>query len=598
GQRRPIHLQRMEAEDLLAAAWPSLAACQDNAGPGPITVPDHVLVRQTVEDCLTEALDADGLVGLLESLESGRLGVRLVESSEPSPLAHGILTGKPYTFLDGAPLEERRTRAVGVPRGLGVLGPDGLPPGLPVDATELAPFEPEAVGEVLDQVRPSPRTADELHDLLLSLVWTRPVPEWSGLFEELAADGRVQKVGGGWAATERAEAATAAWRSLTDPGVESDQAVADCVGGHLELCGPVTPGELVADGPLAGGPLRGAPLGEARARSGLARLEADGSAIELPDGRICARHLLVRMHAASRSRRRGYVEPSSIADFVRFLACWQHVAEGTRLEGRSGLRAVVQQLQGLEIPAGDWERHVLPARVARYDPRWLDELCLAGEIAWGRLTPRPEQDPRSEGDGGRVEAGPTRAHSAGVGPGGAPEGDPGGTAASAARRGSTTPSPATPLSLVLREDLAWVLAAVRADQEPLEPEAGASADVLSALRARGACFRADLPRAAGRLPDEVDEGLWDLVARGIVTADAFSAVRSLLAGRRSPRPVAGRRRPTRRGALGPRRAPVGSGTGEGRWSLLPGPDAASAGPQGGPPDEELAEAVAWQLLDR
>ena len=87
-------------------------------------MPDHVLVRQTVTDCLTEPLDAAGLVALLEELESGRIDVHLVESAEPSPLAHGILTGRPFTFLDGAPLEERRTRAVPVPRG---LGPDGPP---------------------------------------------------------------------------------------------------------------------------------------------------------------------------------------------------------------------------------------------------------------------------------------------------------------------------------------------------------------------------------------------------------------------------------------------------------------------------------------
>jgi ATP-dependent Lhr-like helicase len=581
GQRRPIHLQRMESDDLLAAAWPSLAGCQDNAGPGPIAVPDHVLVRQTVADCLTEPLDAEGLVGLLEALESGRVAVHTVESAEPSPLAYGILTGKPYTYLDGAPLEERRTRAVPVPRGLGVIGPDGLPPGLPVDPSELAPFEPEAAAEILEQVRPAPRSPDELHDLLLSLVWCRPVPEWQQLFDALDAEGRVAVVGEAWTATERVAAASAAFRSLSDPTVDADAAVADCVGGHLESCGPVTPEELASEGLLAGGPLRGTALTAARVRTGLGRLEADGSAIALPDGRWCARHLLVRLQVASRNRRRRSVEPSSIADFVRFLACWQHVAEGSRLEGRSGLRAVVQQLQGLEIAAGDWEQHVLRARVSGYDPRWLDELCLGGEVAWGRLTPRPEPEV--------------------IEPVAAPPGSAVGAAPTGGRRGGMTPSPSTPLSLVLREDLAWVLAAVRADQELLEPEAGASADVLGVLRSRGACFRSDLPGATGRLPDEVDEGLWDLVARGIVTADAFSAVRSLLSARRAqrtPRAGGSRHRSRRASALRARRTPVGSGTGEGRWSLLPDPDAESAGPRGGPPSEELAEAVAWQLLDR
>ena len=241
--------------------------------------------------------------------------------------------------------------------------------------------------------------------------------------------------------------------------------------------------------------------------------------------------------------------------------------------------------------------------MAGYDPRWLDELCLAGEVAWGRLTPRPEPD-LAEADADEADADDPADDAAGPGPVGATGKGATGTDGrstgrpSSSRRGSMTPSPATPLALVAREDLAWTLAAVRADEEVLEPQAGASADVLAALRVQGACFRADLPATTGRLPDEVDEGLWDLVARGIVTADAFSAVRSLLFARRTPRSAPGRRRPTRRAALGLKRGTVGSGSGEGRWSLLPRPDATSAGPQGGPVSEELAEAVAWQLLDR
>ncbi len=415
GQRRPIHLQRMEADDLLAAAWPSLAGCQDNAGPGPVTVPDHVLVRQTVTDCLTEALDAAGLVALLESLEDGRVDVHLVESAEPSPLAHGILTGKPYTYLDGAPLEERRTRAVAVPRGLG--------PARPRRPASRAPRRRHRAGTARADgggrgARPGASGAAH----------ARRAPRPAPVAGVVPPGGRVValvRVPAGRGPRRRAWArdgrrpsapvpAEAVHRSLTDSSVDADEAVAEGVGGHLEVVGPVTPAELVAEGPLAGGPLHGAPLTEARARTGLARLEAEGSAIELPDGRWCARHLLVRLHAASRSRRRRYVEPCSISDFVRFLACWQHVAEGCRLEGRSGLRSVVQQFQGLEVAAGEWERHVLPARVAGYDPRWLDELCLAGEVAWGRLTPRPEPD-LAEADERPSEADATRPSGADAG---------------------------------------------------------------------------------------------------------------------------------------------------------------------------------------
>ncbi len=576
GQRRPIHLQRMEAEDLLAASWPALAACQENAAPGPVPVPDHVLVRQTVTDCLTEPLDAEGLVSLLEAVESGRVAVHLVESAEPSPLAHGILTGRPFTFLDGAPLEERRTRAVAVPRGLGPLGPTGLPAGLPVAASELGPLDPAATAEVLGQVRPRPRTADELHDLLLSLVVSRPVPEWQPWFDELCAEGRAGLIGGQWAPTERRVMAEGVLASLSDPMAGDDDWLAECVGGHLDVAGPVTVEELVGEGPLPTGSVHGAPLTVARARTGLARLEGVGSAIALPDGRWCARHLLVRLHAASRGRRRRHIEPASLAEYVRFAACWQHVAAGTRAEGRAGLLAVIEQLQGLEVAAGEWERSVLPARVVGYDPRWLDELCLGGEVAWGRLSPRPDGPPAGE----------------------PPDIDDGldSPLPRGGRRGSATPSSATPLALVTRPDLTWMLAAVRADRTVSEPPGGASADVLAVLRAHGARFRSELAGAAGRLDGEIDEGLWDLVARGIVTADAFSAVRSLLSTRRR-RPGA-RPGATRRRALGRQRAVVGSGVGEGRWSLLPEPDPTAAGPEGGPAGEELAEAVAWQLLAR
>ncbi len=546
GKRRPIHLQRMESDDLLAAVWPGLAACQENAPAGPVAVPDHVLARQTVHDCLHEGLSVEGLADLWARVESGVIAVHTVESSEPSPFSHAILSGRPYTYLDDAPLEERRTRALALRRGLGELGPNGLP----VPADELAALDPSAVAAVLGQVCPHPRDADELHDLLLTLVAARPVPAWADWYAALAADGRAGLHDGRWVATERAAAAAAL--------VTDDDAAAACVGGHLQLAGPVTVEELVADAPLPAGAPLGAPLSLARARTGLARLEQAGSAIELPDGRWCARHLLVRLHRASRSRRRGLVDAVPIADYVRFLTRWQHATPDTKLEGRAGLLDVLEQLAGIEAPAAEWEAQILPARVAGYDPRWLDELCLSGEVVWGRLTPRAERNGRSG-----------------------------------------TPSPATPLAFALRDDLVTLLRAVRAGAAAPEPETGAAADVLAALRTRGACFRPELAPLSGRLPAEVDEGLWDLVARGLVTADAFSAVRALLSARDRWR-TRTVRRPS--GRLARRRAPTGSGIGEGRWSLLPGPEVlGTPAVDDGvliPGNEELAEAVAHQLLLR
>ena len=547
GKRRPIHLQRMEADDLLAAVWPGLAACQENAPPGPVAVPDHVLARQTVDDCLHEGLSVEGLVSLWSDIESGAVEVHTVDASEPSPFSHGILSGRPFTYLDDAPLEERRTRALSLRRGLGTIGPNGLP----VPSDELAALDPDAVAMVMEQVRPRLRSADELHDLLLSLVMCRPVPEWQVWFALLEADGRVSLMSGNWVATERTDLAAAI-------DIDDDAAAA-CVSGHLQVAGPVSVEVLIAGDRLPAGAPFGAPLSLARARTALARLEGKGSAIELPDGRWCARHLLVRLHGASRQRRRGFVEPVPISDFVRFLARWQHATPSTRLEGRGGLLTVLEQLQGIEAPAAEWEAHILPARVADYDARWLDELCLAGEVVWGRLTPQPERVGRTG-----------------------------------------TPSSATPLAFVMREDLPFMLQAIRAGALAPEPEVGAAADVLEALRSRGACFRPELPPLSGRLPAEVDEGLWDLVARGIVTADAFSAVRSLLSARDRWRTRTYRqsnRYGSARPGLGRRRAPVGTGIGEGRWSLLPvvtevNDDVLQ------PANEELAESVAWQLLAR
>jgi ATP-dependent Lhr-like helicase len=546
GKRRPIHLQRMEADDLLAAVWPGLAACQENAPTGPVRVPEHVLARQTVDDCLHEGLSVEGLVEVWAKVESGEIDVHTVESTEPSPFSHAILSGRPFTYLDDAPLEERRTRALSLRRGLGELGPDGLP----VPADELAALDPEAVAAVLEQICPQPRDPDELHDLLLSLVACRPFAPWSDWHAALVADGRASELDGCWVATERREAAAAL---ATD-----DDAAAACLAGHLQLAGPVTVEQLVADGPLPPGAPLGAPLSEARARTALARLEGTGIAIELPDGRWCARHLLVRLHGASRRRRRGLVEAVPIADYVRFVTHWQHATPESRLEGRAGLLEVLEQLAGIEAPAAEWEEQILPARVRDYDPRWLDELCLSGEVVWARLTPRAERSGRSG-----------------------------------------APSPATPLAFVRRDDLVTMLRAVRAGVAAPEPEVGAAADVLAALRVRGACFRPELAPVTGRLPAEVDEGLWDLVTRGLLTADAFSAVRSLLSPRDRWRTRTVHRSP---GRLTRRRAPVGSGIGEGRWSLLPGPEVLGAPALSdgvlSPGNEELAEAVAHQLLLR
>jgi ATP-dependent Lhr-like helicase len=592
GRKNPPAIQRMEADDLMAAVFPTLAACQENVAPGPLDIPSHPLVRQTLEDCLHEAMDIDGLRELVAGIESGRVAVVVCDTTEPSVLAHEILGGRPFTFLDDAPLEERRSRAIPLPRGL------------PVEAHELGRLDPAAIERVSEQVRPDPRDPDELHDLLMTVVAHRPVQTWRPWFATLAAGRRAvavfAPVGEMWGAAERRPAIEALYPGAAIvpdhpcpvPAEPPDQdiAAADMLRGHLEYRGPSTVASLAQ---ISG-------LPEDLTARGLARLEAEGFALRghfTPAGgaepggsepggvepggtepggvepggvepggtEFCGRRLLARIHAYTRQRQRREIEPVTARDFMRFLLRWQHVAPGARREGRFGVLAVVEQLQGFELAAGAWENSVLSARVDGYRREWLDEVCLSGQVAWGRLSVRDsEPEPAAQPTQPTQLAQPTRP-------------------TRPARRSGLTPSRATPITLTIRDDLPWLLRAARGDLTPPEPGPGRTRDILDALGQHGALFRPDLAARSGRLPSEVDEALWDGVARGLVTADGFRAVRSLL---RRP----GRTRlPERRGL---RRGLERSGTGPaGRWTLLLAP-----APPGDP--DELAEAVAEQLTAR
>jgi ATP-dependent helicase Lhr and Lhr-like helicase len=637
GRKNPPPIQRMEADDLMVAVFPALAACQENAT-GPIEIPDHPLVRQTMHDCLTEAMDVQGLVGVVQGLESGAITVTCRDSTEPSPLSHEILNGRPYTFLDDAPLEERRSRAVTLRRGL------------PVDARDLAALDPDAIARVRAEAAPEVRDADELHDLLLSLVVSRPREGLSDWFEELvlrrrAATAVTDSGVSLWLAAEQRGQVAALFPAsaierplvapggdrrgpddpglgdpgLGDPGLgdrgagdrswDADAVAATALRGHLDILGPVTVAQLAET----------TALDEGAVTIALARLEQEGFALSgdfepgIDDQQWCSRRLLARIHGYTQKRLRREIEPVTAQDLMRFLLRWHHVAPGTQRQGRSGLVAVIEQLQGCELPAGTWESQVLPARIEHYRPAWLDELCHSGQVAWGRIRVRD----------GAADTEPAAAARVGRdGDGVAPE--PG----SAAPRLASITSRATPITLLLRDDLAWLMQSARGDAVPAEPRAGASHDIIEALRQHGAMFLPELATAARRLPAEVETALWDGVARGLLTADGFSAVRSLLAGRQvaSHQQWQGRRG-LRRGASGSygsygssgssgsyrssgangshrQSAPAGaagasggagaSGRGAatgGRWALLP--------VAGEVTDREaLAEAVAEQLLAR
>jgi len=545
GRKNPAPIQRMEADDLMAAVFPTLAACQENVAPGPLEIPDHPLVRQTLHDCLHEAMDIDGLRELVAGIESGLVQVVVRDTTEPSVLAHEILNGRPFTYLDDAPLEERRSRAVQLRRGL------------PVEARDLGRLDPDAVDRVRQEVRPDARDADELHDLLMTVVGLRPIQDWRPWFDELVQEHRALTVYGAsaelWCAVERRPAL-----ELLFPGariepdhrspvavspIDRDAGAAELLRGHLEYRGPST----VLDLAEATG------LPESEVAIGVARLEGEGFAfrghfasLDGPE-EFCARRLLARIHGYTQQRLRREIEPVTAQDFMRFLLRWQHVAPGTQREGRLGVLAVVEQLQGFEVAAGAWEDAVLRSRVVGYRGEWLDDLCLSGDVTWGRLS----------GRNGHADEVP--------------------------RRSGMTPSRATPITLAIRDDLPWLLQAARGDRTPPEPNPGRTGDVVGALRRHGALFQSDLATLTHRLPGEVGEALWEAVARGLVTADGFEAVRSLLYRRNVAR--APDRRRLRRGSRGV------AARSAGRWSLLPGVTATEDA-------DELAEAMAEQLLAR
>ncbi|MGH2730017.1 MAG: helicase-related protein, partial [Actinomycetota bacterium] len=510
GRKNPPPIQRMEADDLMAAVFPTLAACQENVAPGPLEIPEHPLVRETLHDLLHDAMDIEGLRELVAGIESGHIKVVVRDTTEPSVLAHEILNGRPFTYLDDAPLEERRSRAVRLRRGL------------PVEARDLGRLDPDAIERVREEVRPDPRDPDELHDLLMSVVGLAPVEDWRSWFDELVTERRALTVCTPtltlWGAVERRpglelifpDAAVAPdYRSPLAPAtLDRDVAVAEMIRGHLEYRGPSTVEDLASATGVA----------QPDVETALIRLENEGFVVRghfsSPEGRggrgieeFCARRLLARIHTYTQARLRREIEPVTSQDFMRFLIRWQHLAAGTQQEGRLGLLSVVDQLQGFELGAGAWE-DVLRARVDSYRTEWLDDLCLSGDVMWGRLSLR-------NGDVDEASAS------------GAP---------APARRTGMTPSRATPITIAIRDDLPWLLQAARGQRTPAVPASGRTRDVLDALHEHGALFQSDITTITRRLPAEVEEALWDGVARGLVTADGFQAIRSLLLRRRVARP--------------------------------------------------------------
>jgi ATP-dependent Lhr-like helicase len=576
GRKVPPPIQRMRSDDLLAAVFPDQAACGENLV-GDIRIPDHPLVSETIRDCLHEAMDLDGLKAILERIANGEIETVAIDTAEPSPFSHEILNANPYAYLDDAPLEERRARAVQMRRTLGS------------DSGEIGALDPEAIREVVEESWPVVRDPDELHDALLTLIALPPIPEWVDYFEDLTRQRRAtlvqNSVGAVWAPAERLDTIRCLYPdSRLEPNITSvekssppdqESAATEVIRGWLESTGPTTSTALaerlglrveLIDSALgrlesAGLVLRGkftttvgptlkdgvwgdrpkGPWSEA----GEAGVPTVGRTVGPTLTEWCNRRILARIHRLTLGRLRKEIAPVTPAEFVRFLFSWHHVAPGSQLHGVDGAFQILKQLQGYEIPAAAWESDILPKRIAKYTPELLDRLCLSGEVIWGRLSPHRSFLAEVNSSGRRVR--PTRV---------------------------------APVSIFLREDASWLLEREDAGKSPDESSALShpAREVADALRRQGASFMAELVRATGRLTSEVEDGLWELAAAGLVTADGFENLRALIDEKR--RRGEGRDRMRR-----PRHA-------AGRWALL------RFETRAGDPSRDRVEAFARQLLER
>jgi ATP-dependent helicase Lhr and Lhr-like helicase len=550
GRKVPPQLARMDAEDLIGATFPDQIACAENLV-GEREIPDHPLVRQTIADCLTEAMDIDGLERLLARIEQGDIRVVARDLTEPSPLALEVLSARPYAYLDDAPLEERRTQAVMNRRWLA-----------PEAAAELGRLDPEAIARVQQEAWPDAANADELHDALLWLGVLSEAeadagPGWRDWLAELAHDRRVARLQTSnakfWITAERLPQVQALWPDARlDPAIAAPEEYAERIWSHEEALVELVRGRLEGQGPVTQTALVdsfGLPATEIAAA--LAALEVEGFAfrgrfLPVDEDQWCERRLLARIHRYTIKRLRAEIEPVAARDFLRFLLTWQRVADDARMEGPEAIEPVVEQLEGFAAPAAAWESEILPARLAGYEPEWLDDRCLAGRVTWRRLAPR-----NGYANGGDRRAAPVRS---------------------------------TPIALLARRNAQYWSGRSPADEIPLSPRAQMVAD---AIRAHGASFFDELIGATGLLPSQLEEALAEVVALGVVNSDSFAGLRALLvpSGERRPGPNGRRRRRTVKFGM----------EDAGRWALArPGrvsPDPTRA-------DPEAVEHIARTLLAR
>jgi ATP-dependent Lhr-like helicase len=558
GKKVPPQLQRMKSEDLLATVFPDQVACAENLV-GEREVPDHPLVAQTLDDCLHEAMDSEGWIALLRKLESGEVAIVARDLTAPSPFAAEALNARPYAFLDDAPLEERRTRAV-MSRRYSEAD----------SAEDLGRLDPAAIESVREQAWPQVRNPDEMHEALMGLGCVTAdeaqASDWMQWLHKLAKEHRATRVNTLWFPAERLPQAQTLYPDATcEPSIEApaefaaqswlrEDAGLELVRSRMSGLGPTTTDALATTLTLSRLDVDTALLG----------LESEGHVMRgrftaaAPGDEWCERHLLARIHRYTIGRLRREIEPVEPRDFMRFLFDWQRVSKNTRVSGPEALASVLAQLEGFEAPAGAWETELLPARISDYSISWLDDLCTAGRVAWTRLR---------------------------------------GAATTSDSNGRTAPVRATPIVLLPRRQLPlWtrLTATQREDDPKLSTRAEKVADFLGE---HGASFFDELVTGAHLLRTELEDALAELVARGRVHCDSFAGLRALLVPQ-SKRPSAYSRRGRRAALFGIEDA--------GRWTLTRRASAASAPAKIEPEAiEHIARTllrrygvVCWRLLER
>jgi ATP-dependent Lhr-like helicase len=563
GKKVPPNIQRMRADDLLASVFPEQQACPENLEAGDIHIPNHPLIREVMKDVLTEALDIEGLERVLRGISTGAVKCLAVDTPVASQFSHEILNANPYAYLDDAPLEERRARAVEMRRVLpqAVLEQIGL-------------LDPAAIAEVSDEAWPDVRDPEELHDVLVNFIalpvrtevasadnrllsaLNRSLSLWTPYFEQLIADRRAGfayvSEAAYWVAAERLHAFTrcfpgarfeGAMPHLDAPEISHDDAVLACVTGWIAHSGPSTTNQLSGVLDLPASDIEKALL-RLESRGVVLRGSFSGAvSVEKSSGSTewCERRLLARIHRLTLGSLRKEIQSVTPAQFMDWLLSWQHVTPGTQLLGERGTLEAIRQMQGFEAPANSWERQILQRRIADFDPRAVDNLCLTGAAGWGRLTPHPATL-------GALTDGKRR----------------------------VIPTSVAPITFFVREDSDWMLPR-RETADALPPGLSAAARaVLQFLSQHGASFFADIVRATGKLKAEVETALWELVAAGLLTADGFDNLRALIDFKRRSGQGSGKMSRPRHSA--------------GRWSLLH---------SGENQDRSKAlEATCWMLLHR